>query len=108
MGVWLQPLAGEKTRKLNIWAFALAFGIWWGVGVFLITWWIIAVGGGTGEPTFLARIYLGYEISALGSVVGLVWGLIDGLIAGAILAWGYNLAADKIPFGRQVADQSPE
>ena len=95
--------------KLNIWAFAITFGIWWGVGVFIITWWIIAVGGGaTGEPTFVARIYLGYEISALGSIIGLVWGLIDGLIAGAIFAWLYNFTAARIPFGGQVENQSPE
>ncbi len=46
--------------KWNVGAFALAFGIWWGVGIFLVTWWVIAFGGGsTGEPTFLGRIYLG-------------------------------------------------
>ena len=66
--------------KLNIGAFAIAFAIWWGVGIFLATWWIIAIGGATGEPTFVARIYLGYEISALGSVIGLAWGFVDGLI----------------------------
>ena len=61
-----------------------------GVGLFLGTWWVIAVGGATGEPTFLARIYLGYAISPLGSLVGLAWGLLDGLFAGAIFAWLYN------------------
>ena len=28
--------------KLNLGAFALAFGIWWGVGIFIATWWLIA------------------------------------------------------------------
>ncbi len=68
--------------KLNVRAFALAFAVWWGVGLFLGTWWVIATSGATGEPTFLARIYIGYEISPVGSVIGLVWGVIDGLIAG--------------------------
>ncbi len=82
--------------KLNVRAFALAFGIWWGVGLFILTWWVIAVGGATGEPTFLGRIYLGYEISPLGSVVGLAWGFADGLVGGAIFAWLYNVIATRL------------
>jgi len=76
--------------KLNVRAFAVAFALWWGVGIFLGTWWVIATGGATGEPTFLARLYLGYAISPMGSVIGLAWGAADGLIAGAIFAWLYN------------------
>lgn len=88
--------------RLNVRAFALAFGIWWGVGLFLLTWWVIAVGGSTpGEPTFIGRIYTGYEISPLGSVIGLVWGFFDGLIAGAIFAWLYNVLATKLFAGAQ-------
>ncbi len=93
--------------KLNIGAFAVAFAIWWGVGFFLVTWWIIATGGATGEPTFVARIYLGYEISAIGSVIGLLWGFADGLIAGAIFAWLYNFLVSRIPFGAQEQSQNP-
>ena len=92
--------------KLNIGAFAIAFAIWWGVGFFLATWWIIGTGGETGEPTFVARIYLGYEISPLGSVIGLAWGFVDGLIAGAIFAWLYNILATRISFGAQAQTQS--
>ena len=79
--------------KLNVRAFALAFALWWGVGIFLLTWWVIALSGATGEPTPLGRIYIGYEISPLGSIIGLGWGAIDGLIGGAIFAWLYNTIA---------------
>lgn len=81
--------------KLNVRAFAFAFAIWWGVGLFLGTWWVIAASGSTGEPTFLARIYFGYEISPIGSLIGLAWGAVDGLIGGAIFAWLYNRCAEK-------------
>ena len=92
--------------KWNVRAFALAFGIWWGVGIFLVTWWVIAFGGwSTGEPTFLGRIYLGYEISPLGSVIGLVWGFVDALIGGAIFAWLYNVIATKMFAGSQQQSQ---
>ena len=91
--------------KLSIRAFALAFAVWWGVGLFLGTWWVIATSGATGEPTFLARIYIGYEISPMGSVIGLVWGAIDGLIAGAIFAWLYNIIADRLPAAQEAHTQ---
>ena len=81
---------------LNVRAFALAFAVWWGVGLFLGTWWVIAMSGATGEPTFLARIYIGYEISPVGSLIGFAWGAIDGLVAGAIFAWLYNIIATRI------------
>ena len=77
--------------KLNVAAFALAFGIWWGGGVFLLTWWFILTDADTGALNMLEIMYFGYTISAIGSLVGLVWGVICGGICGAILAWLYNL-----------------
>ncbi len=77
--------------KLNIKAFALACGLIWGLGLFLLTWWIIAIEGVTEEVPFIGRIYRGYNITPLGSVIGLIWAFIDGAIGGAIFAWLYNL-----------------
>jgi hypothetical protein len=77
--------------KLNIKAFALTVGIFWGVGLFLITWWIILLDGASGETNIVSSVYRGYNISILGSLIGLAWGFIDGLIGGAIFAWLYNL-----------------
>lgn len=76
--------------KLNIKAFTIAFGLIWGFGLFFLTWWIIAFDGATGEPTLIGRLYRGYSISPLGSVIGLIWGLADGAIGGAVFAWLYN------------------
>jgi hypothetical protein len=76
--------------KLNVQAFALTCGIILGVGLFLITWWIILIGGATGEPTIIGRVYLGYRISPLGSIIGLAWASADGFIGGALFAWLYN------------------
>ena len=81
--------------KLNVKAFALTCGLVWGVGLFLLTWWIIAFDTATGDVPFLGQIYRGYNISAVGSIIGLVWGLADGAIGGAIFAWLYNLIAGR-------------
>ncbi|MFC1886818.1 bacteriophage holin [Thermodesulfobacteriota bacterium] len=72
-------------------AFAISCGLFWGIGLFLLTWWIIAFDGATAEPTLIGRVYRGYTVSPGGSFIGLVWALGDGLIGGAIFAWFYNL-----------------
>jgi hypothetical protein len=76
--------------KINIRAFALAAGLWWGLGMFALTWWMILFQGATGDPTIIGRVYRGYSLSPIGSLIGLGWGFVDGLIGGAILAWLYN------------------
>ena len=81
--------------KLNIAAFTLAFGIWWGGSVFLLTWCLILMGADPEMLGVLQTIYIGYSITPLGSIVGLVWGLLDGAVGGAILAWLYNMFAGK-------------
>ena len=81
--------------KLDVKAFALTCGLIWGLGLLCLTWWVIAFEGATGDPTFLARIYRGYSISPIGSLIGLVWAFFDALIGGAIFAWLYNALAGR-------------
>jgi hypothetical protein len=80
---------------LNVKAFAMTWGLIWGLGLFVITWWIILFEGATGEQTFLGYVYRGYRVSAVGSLIGLIWGFADGLAAGAIFAWLYNVIASR-------------
>jgi hypothetical protein len=87
--------------RLDIKTFALTCALFWGFGLFAITWWIMAFEGATGDVTFLGRVYLGYSISPMGSLVGLVWALADGLIAGAIFAWLYNTLARRVAAGSE-------
>ena len=79
--------------KINTKAFAVASGLWWGTGLFALTWWMMIFQGPTGDPTLIGRVYRGYTVSPQGSLVGLAWGFVDGLVGGAILAWLYNLVA---------------
>lgn len=72
--------------KLNVKAFGLACGLVWGLGLFLLTWWILAFEGNSAGPTFIGRIYRGYTITPVGSMVGLAWGFLDGWIGGLIFA----------------------
>ena len=81
--------------KLNVKAFALMCALVWGIGLFVLTWWIILFEGVTHEVTFIGMIYRGYDISPLGSVIGLLWGLVDAGIGGAICAWLYNVLSTR-------------
>ena len=81
--------------KLNVKAFAITCALVWGLGLFVLTWWIIAFDGASGEATLLGRLYRGYSISPAGSFIGLVWAALDGLIGGALFAWLYNLFAGR-------------
>ncbi len=82
--------------RLNVKAFALTCGLFWGFGLFFITWWMIAFDGATGEATLIGQVYRGFNISPVGSLIGLAWALPDGLIGGAIFAWLYNLIATRV------------
>ncbi len=82
--------------KLNVKAFALTCGLICGFGLFFITLWIMFFDGATGDVTFIGRLYRGYNISFVGSLIGLVWAFFDALIGGAIFAWLYNLLAGRM------------
>ena len=81
--------------KLNVKAFALTTGIFWGIGLFLITWWIILLDGASGATNIISSVYRGYSISIEGSFIGLLWGFVDGLIGGAIFSWLYNFILNR-------------
>ncbi|MEA3444567.1 MAG: bacteriophage holin [Bacteroidota bacterium] len=76
--------------KLNVKAFAISTAIIGGALIFLLTWWMIIVDGATESRTFIAKIFLGYSISPIGSLIGMAWAFVDGLIIGAVFAWIYN------------------
>ena len=83
--------------KLDIKAFALALGFWWAAIIFLTTWWMILVVDGTNSMTFFEKLYPGYSVSLMGSIIGLVWAFFCGAINGAIIAWLYNFFVPHKP-----------
>ena len=81
--------------KLNIKAFALTCSLIWGFGLFALTWWIMAFEGQTGDVTMIGKIYRGFSITPLGSLIGLGWALADGFVGGLIFAWLYNALSSR-------------
>jgi hypothetical protein len=85
----------ENIMKLNVKALALTLGLICGLGLFLITWWIILFEGTNTDLTMVSNIYRGYSVTPVGSLIGLIWASIDGAIGGACIAWIYNLFLPK-------------
>lgn len=79
--------------KLSPVALGLSLGILWGVSVLILG--LIATYYAYGKP-FVAAVgglYIGYEPTILGSLLGGLIAFIDFFICGLIIAWLYNLFA---------------
>ena len=51
------------------------------------------------DNMMLERVYVGFNITPIGSVIGLAYGFVCGAICGAILAWLYNFFAERVGAG---------
>lgn len=77
--------------KLSLPGLTLGVGITWGLGMLLLGW---AAGGldwGTHMVDVLSSLYIGYDSSFLGGIIGGIWGFVDGAIGGFFVALFYNL-----------------
>ncbi|MBT4462245.1 MAG: hypothetical protein HOI56_04540 [Gammaproteobacteria bacterium] len=75
---------------INVRALALTTGIFGALTMFFLAWWLILIGDTQGPQIIFERIYPGFTITPMGSLIGAFWGFIDWGIAGAIFAWIYN------------------
>ncbi len=73
-------------------ALGVAIGVLWAFYVSCLA--IVAMfGWGTALVESLASLYIGYEASLIGALIGAVWAFVDGFIAGVVIAWVYNVVA---------------
>ncbi|GAB4189480.1 MAG: bacteriophage holin [Simkaniaceae bacterium] len=82
--------------RFNLKAFALAFGIVWGLANLIVGWTSI-FGWGNAYVETLSSIYIGYDASFIGGIVGGIWAFADGVIGGLVFAFFYNLILGKKP-----------
>lgn len=79
--------------KLSPLALGLAFGIIWGVSVLIMGLLASFYSYGTPFVTSVGVLYVGYEPTITGAIIGGLIGFIDAFIGGVILAWLYNFFA---------------
>lgn len=79
------PICGLNAPK-----FGLALGILWGLAVLILGIAATYANYGLSFVDLFSTMYIGYDITLIGSIVGGIWGFLDGLIGGFIFAWLYN------------------
>ncbi len=83
-------------NQLNALAAGLTTGVFWGMSLLIGTWVAMQWTYGASFLEIFTGAYPGYELTAMGSVIGLFWGFIDGFLGGYILVWLYNFFARKL------------
>ncbi len=76
-------------HKLNVKGLTLALGISWSACV-LFAGWASMFGWGSGFVEVMSSMYIGYEASLVGGLVGAAWAFVDGAIAGLLVSLLYN------------------
>ena len=83
-------MAKQKSAKMSVIGLALGFGIYWGLSQ-VVAGWTSMFNWGNAYVSTMSSIYIGYEPSFIGGIIGGIWGFADGFIAGAVVAWFYNM-----------------
>lgn len=77
-------------NRLDVKALGLTVGIFWGLYCIILGLTSMLFDYGTPLLKLLSCLYVGYEPTPLGSVIGGLWAFLDGFIGGAVVAWLYN------------------
>lgn len=82
-------MTDRSTTRIDPTALGLAMGTLWAGGVAALG---LVSRNGWGEELreAIASVYLGYDETDRGILVGALWGFADALIAGVLLGWLYN------------------
>jgi hypothetical protein len=81
------PELSQAVGRIQAGVLALVFGLIGGLGIFLMTVWLLIKGGENVGPhlQLLGQYFIGYSVSWTGSLIGLLYGaLVGGLIGWAI------------------------
>jgi len=80
----------SKKRRLNVVALGLALAVCWAIGTaalglagWLFDW-------GTDIVKLVSSLYIGYDTTPLGVLIGAGWAFGDGLIGGLLVGLLYN------------------
>jgi len=76
-------------QKISIKGLAIALGTAWALCI-LVAGWSGIFGWSTEFIDVMASVYIGYQASFTGGIIGALWGFIDGAIGGAVIAFVYN------------------
>ncbi len=84
----------EEMKRLSVKGLAIALGATWSLGVLMAG--VVAIFGWCDQfVEVMGSIYLGYDATFIGAVIGAIWAFFDGAIGGALIAFIYNKVAGR-------------
>ncbi|NOZ64445.1 MAG: membrane-associated protein [Caldiserica bacterium] len=81
-------------ERLSVKGLAVGLGVSWAICMLFVGWASI-FGWGTKFVEVMSSVYVGFNPTFLGGIIGAVWGFIDGAIGGLIIAVVYNAVTRK-------------
>ncbi len=83
----------RRVARIHANILALIFAIICGLGLFIMTVWLLIKGGALVGPhlELLGQYFIGYSVTWAGSVIGLLYGAVFGGICGWLIGMIYNL-----------------
>ena len=85
----------KAVVQLNAKLLGVVFGVLLGMGLFLVTIFLVLKGGdNVGQHlVLLSQFFPGYSVTYMGSLVGLAYGFAVGMVVGSVLGAVYNKVA---------------
>ncbi len=88
----IEKIVLTRLMFLNATLVGIVTGLVLGLGIFLVTILLILKGGVVVGPhlALLGQIFIGYDVTFVGSLIGLGYGFIIGFIIGYVVSRIYN------------------
>ncbi len=80
----------HNHHRLGVASLGLAAGITWAIGLLVLGWVSWWSGWGAQMVAVIGSVYVGYQPTFWGTIIGAIWGFVDLFIAGVIFAAIYN------------------
>lgn len=73
--------------------FGFAMGLWWGIGMLILGWFGHFFQYGISFIQIMSSVYLGFQPTIVGGIIGGIWGFIDFFVFCFLAACVYNCCA---------------
>lgn len=87
----------KYVKKLSTCGLGIACGTVWGLGSLFLGLFNVYGDWGGELLGILSSLYIGFDYTIKGSLIGLLWGLFHGFISGFLVASIYNLCLQYCP-----------
>ena len=81
---------GNNHVRLSVLGLGISLGLVWAITLLILAAGSACLGIGDEFVKLLGSLYVGYDASLLGSLIGFAWGFVDAFVGGVLIALVYN------------------